>query len=293
MSPALASVGLSVPSIGEAVERFNNLGLPVVASGASRLFGADQCSLGVGQHRLNLIASGDSDWKTIVGTPSGPFPYFSLRVEDLDPYRMRKGFLQETERDGSLWVALPKTGTIVSLIVEQPVESLVGPSGMSRIESLPWAVANREEAKQELAEVLGLSVDPQYSDLVFPDLQTTNSLVFLGQESYLDLNETIGESGPIGRHVSRRGNGQFAVVLEPEDLDAAADFLASRGVPTVTPAPVELRVLWPDGRNGRAARILSIERSYLFGARVFLSEPTFPWPTDPYSMKGHSDAATS
>jgi hypothetical protein len=36
-------------------------------------------------------------------------------------------------------------------------------------------------------------------------------------------------------------------------------------------------VRWKDGTEGSAARIVMVDRSFLDGARIFISAPTFPW----------------
>jgi hypothetical protein len=280
MSPlSLDGVALAVPSLDEAVERFARLGLPAGDAWSHPALDARCCSLSVGPHRLVLVETVPSaPLSAPVPLGRGPFPYLCLRVECLDPYRSQPAAVPAPGVAGpAVWLALEAAGGAVEVVRSAPRPSTVGDTAILRIESLPWAVAARGGPADELAATLGLVPDPSVSNLVFPDLSTTNSLVFVGPDCYLDLNEATDASSPVARQVGRRGNGQFAIVLEPDDLDAAVGTIRSRGVPTSTQAPIDLKVTWPDGRRGTAARIIAVDRDYAYGARIFLSEPTFPW----------------
>jgi hypothetical protein len=101
--------------------------------------------------------------------------------------------------------------------------------------------------------------------------------LFVGDDSYIDFNEPTDPQSPTARRLASAGNGAFALVLEPHDFDAAVGALQERAVPTVTREPVDLRVVWRDGTTGSAARIISLDRAFTCGARIFVSEPTFPW----------------
>jgi hypothetical protein len=150
-------------------------------------------------------------------------------------------------------------------------------SPLARVESIPWAVADGNKAAMALEGLTGLIASEEWSGLEFPDLGTRNRLVFAGPHSYLDFNEAIRAGVPVHKLVERQGSGIYAVVLEPVDFDGYVDGLWSSGVPTVTPRPVDLRVRWKDGSEGSAARIVMVDRSFVDGARIFISEPTFPW----------------
>ena len=112
---------------------------------------------------------------------------------------------------------------------------------------------------------------------MFPDLQSTNALLFVGRDSYIDFNEPTDSSSLTARRLAKGGNGVFALVIEPREFDTALAELKRQQVPTVAPEPIDLRVVWRDGTQGSAARIMSIDKSFTFGARIFVSEPTFPW----------------
>lgn len=272
MTVALRSVALAVPSLSSALERLGNLGLPAVEIEGSSDEAGVRC-VGVGRQRLELW-----DRKALVSLESaapGPFPFITLSADSRAAGRALGAGLR---KDRSAWLTIDALGATVRIVEHRDVECSVGDTGLFRIESLPWAVTDRARAREELHDALGIDPSPDYSDLVFPELRTTNTLFFLGDESYLDANESIDGRGPIAKQVADRGSGQFAIVLEPRDLDQAVAQIRQRGVPTLTPAPVELGVRWRDGTDGIAARILAIDPSYLFGARVFISEPTFPWP---------------
>jgi hypothetical protein len=150
-------------------------------------------------------------------------------------------------------------------------------SPLARVESIPWAAADAGKAAIALEALTGLVASEKWSGLEFPDLGTRNRLVFAGQHGYLDFNEAVRPGVPVHKLVERQGSGIYAVVLEPVDFDGYLDGLRSSGVPTVTPRPIDLRVRWKDGSEGSAAQIMMVERAFVDGARIFISEPTFPW----------------
>jgi hypothetical protein len=189
-------------------------------------------------------------------------------------------------RPGIVRVAL--TGTSRHLVVDDPnlgtpIEVVGAPapsqaaSPIARIESIPWATHDARAAAAALERELELGAHDRYSGLVFPDVGTTNRLVMVGQSSYLDFNEPISDHAPVRKTLQSVGNSAYAIVLEPHDFDGHVARMQADRIPTVTSAPVELRVRWNDGSSGSAARILAVDRGFLHGLRVFISAPTFPW----------------
>jgi hypothetical protein len=166
-------------------------------------------------------------------------------------------------------------GTTIELAAV-PIPSAPG-SPLARIESIPWAAADADKAATALEALTGLQASEEWSGLEFPDLGTRNRLVFAGPHAYLDFNEATRPGVPLHKLVERQGSGIYAVVLEPEDFDGYVAGLREAGIPTVTPEPVDLRVRWKNGTEGSAARIVMVDRSFVDGARIFVSEPTFPW----------------
>lgn len=267
----LHHVTLRVPSVDEATRNLTRLGLPVVDIGMHPVANLRAAVFGLGAHRLVAVEDPDGQFST------GAFAYVSMRC-DGDGARWPAEYARRAGLFGSsAWVNLPTCNSLVELITAEPLPSEVGEAGYWRIESIPWSVADRAAAEAEAARALGLQRCVEYSDLVFPDLQSTNALLFVGPDSYIDFNEPTDPSSPTARRVAKGGNGVFALVIEPREFDAALAELKRQQVPTVTPDPVELRVVWRDGTQGSAARIVSIDKSFTFGARIFVSEPTFPW----------------
>jgi hypothetical protein len=166
-------------------------------------------------------------------------------------------------------------GTTIELATA-PIPS-ASDSPLARVESIPWAAADADKAATALEAMTGLTASTEWSGLEFPDLGTRNRLVFAGPHGYLDFNEPTRPGVPLHKLVERQGSGVYAVVLEPENFDEYVDGLRRSGVPTVTPEPIDLRVRWKDGSEGSAARILMLDRGFVDGARIFISEPTFPW----------------
>jgi Glyoxalase/Bleomycin resistance protein/Dioxygenase superfamily len=261
----LHHVALRTTALDEAIENFGRIGLPVVESRDHPVLGARAAILGVGHHRVVLVED------------DGPsFAYLALRYSG-DGDRPAGGSRRDGLFGAGEWLRLDVAGSAVELLAGQPEERVVGDTGLWRIESIPWSVSDRAAAADEATRVLGLTRSEEHSELVFPDLHSTNSLMPLGEDCYIDFNQPTDESSPTARRLASQGNGFFALVLEPEDFDRAVAKLAEREVPTVTAEPVELRVIWRDGTPGIAARIISLDRKFTAGARIFVSEPTFPW----------------
>jgi catechol 2,3-dioxygenase-like lactoylglutathione lyase family enzyme len=151
------------------------------------------------------------------------------------------------------------------------------PTPFARIESIPYAVAKRHAVADEIVQRLGLERSLEFSDLYFPDVQSTNSLLFAGPHAYLDITEGTSAQSPIRRAADRHGNSIFGVVLQPHSLAEVAKALDVASVPTVAPEPFHLRVEWKDGAVGPAAEVIAIDRTFACGARLFLNVPTFPW----------------
>jgi catechol 2,3-dioxygenase-like lactoylglutathione lyase family enzyme len=270
----LHHVAIRVDSLDDAIEHYGQIGLPVISREHHPVTNTEAAVLGVGQHRILLVASGDHDATRYDLTP-GPFAYLSLRTTD-DTGSGDIATQQGLFGPGR-WLTLPFANSAVELLSVEPAESVVGATGLWRIESIPWSVSDRAAATAEAGQRLGLTRSEADSDLVFPDLHSTNSLLFVGDDSYVDFNEPTDPQSPTARRLASSGNGAFALVLEPSDFDATVAALRERHVPTVTPDPVDLRVVWRDGTTGSAARIISLDRAFTGGARIFVSEPTFPW----------------
>jgi catechol 2,3-dioxygenase-like lactoylglutathione lyase family enzyme len=270
----LHHVAIRVPTLDRAIENYAQLGLPVVAHVQHPVSRSHAVVLAVGDHRVVLVEAGDPAGASSVLTP-GPFAYISLRVTH--NHHARDSLRHEGLFGPSEWLSLPTANSAFELVDLDPPERVVGDTGLWRIESIPWSVSDRAAATAEATESLGLSRSDRYSDLVFPDLLSTNTLLFIGDDCYIDFNEPTDKDSPTARRLSASGNGAFALVLEPQNFDDALAALRQRGVPTVTPDAVDLRVTWPDGTTGSAARIISIDKAFTGGARIFVSEPTFPW----------------
>lgn len=207
----------------------------------------------------------------------GGLHHVAFRVDDLEAYASLPGARRTSGPLGtSVLVALHSTPILVEFVDEHwPIGSRTTP--IERIESIAWAVRDADAVATELVTRFGLELDERYSHLWFPELGVHNRLLLAGLDCYVDLNLPARADSPVARQLARTGDGIFAVILEPADLDLATRDLRARGVPTLVDEPVRLRVEWRDGSEGIAARVLAVDRRFTLGARVFLSEPTFPW----------------
>lgn len=272
-------VSVLVRSIEAALPTFDALGLRLAARELHRGLAAHSAILATDDGALVLMEPTDDRSRLAerLRAHGGGLYHVALLVDSLDGYATLPGAeLCDGLVGQGLLVELPSTRTLLEIVTE-PWQRAARAGPLSRIESIPWAVKRADEVAADLLRLLGLQQSEPFSDLWFPDLGVRNRLLFAGPRCYLDLNQPDNDESPMARHLARFGDGIFAVVIEPHDLDQVGADLHQRGVPLLATQPVDLRVQWRDGTHGIAARVLAVNRHFTHGARIFFSAPTFPW----------------
>jgi methylmalonyl-CoA/ethylmalonyl-CoA epimerase len=102
-----------------------------------------------------------------------------------------------------------------------------------RVHHLTLAVGDIDRAQATFASLFGLTLERD--DMAAAFGVRTRDLA-LG-EDVLQLAQPLQPDSPVMRFIERKGEGVYAVALEVDDLDAAVEELASKGV-RVSP-PVE------------------------------------------------------
>lgn len=98
---------------------------------------------------------------------------------------------------------------------------------VKRIDHVGIVVRNLEEALATYERHFGLKADPSRGGEL-PALGIRNAFVPVG-ESDLELIEPVADQGPVAEFARERGEGQFLLSLEVEDLAAAVEHLRSLG----------------------------------------------------------------
>lgn len=101
------------------------------------------------------------------------------------------------------------------------------------IDHVGIAVTDLEAAVGEYRRSLGL--DPSHREVVAD--QGVEEVLFPVGTSYLQLLGALGPETPVGRFLSRRGEGVHHVGYRVRDIDAVLDRLRSEGVPLVDQSP--------------------------------------------------------
>lgn len=274
----LSYASAAVQSIAEATENFQRLGLRYLGEERHERLGASVALFTTDNGAIALMEpeSSDSPVASYLKEPGAGLYHAALWVDSVAEFAERLGGEVREEFCGSsLLVPIPDTGTVMEL-VSRPFKSASRGSAIERIESVPWMAVDAGKAEAELGEKFGLKASREYSDLWFPELGVKNRFFFTGDTCYLDINVPQSNSSPLARQIAKRGSGLFALALEPYDLDAASRQLRENGVPTLVEKPIDLNVQWHDGSSGSAARVLAVDTRFTHGARIFMSEPTFP-----------------
>lgn len=101
------------------------------------------------------------------------------------------------------------------------------------IDHVGIAVADLEAAVQEYRRTLGL--EPAHREVV--EDQGVEEVLFGVGTSYIQLLGALGPETPVGRFLSRRGQGVHHVGYRVRDVGVALEHLRSQDVPLVDQSP--------------------------------------------------------
>jgi methylmalonyl-CoA epimerase len=96
-----------------------------------------------------------------------------------------------------------------------------------RIDHVGIVVKNLEEALGTYERHFGFRADPQKGGEVAA-LGIKNAFVPVG-DSDLEFIQPLSEEGPVARFARERGEGQFLLSIEVEDINAAVETLRAKG----------------------------------------------------------------
>ena len=106
-------------------------------------------------------------------------------------------------------------------------------SPFTEIDHVGIAVADLEAAVELYRSALGL--EPTHRERV--ESQGVDEVLFAVGASYVQLLGPLGPDTPVGRYLSRRGEGLHHIGYRVADIDRALDALRAAGVPLVDPTP--------------------------------------------------------
>jgi methylmalonyl-CoA/ethylmalonyl-CoA epimerase len=120
------------------------------------------------------------------------------------------------------------------------------------IDHVGIAVQDLEAAVQEYRAAFGL--EPAHREVVQD--QGVEEVMFSVGTSYIQLLGALGPQTPVGRFLSRRGEGVHHLGYRVRDVDAMLDRLRSEGVPLVDQSPrpgsrgTTVAFVYPKGMRG-------------------------------------------
>lgn len=121
-----------------------------------------------------------------------------------------------------------------------------------KIDHLGIAVSSIENGKNFWTDILGLAYEG--SETVAEQKVTT--AFFPVGESEVELLESTEPDGPIGKYISKRGEGIQHVAFRVEDIDAALEELKAKGIKLIDQKPrigaggARIAFLHPKATNG-------------------------------------------
>lgn len=121
------------------------------------------------------------------------------------------------------------------------------------------AVRDLDEALSEYKRLYGS--EPLYRELV-PEQGVEEAMVAVGG-SFIQLLQPLSPDSPVGRFISRRGEGLHHVALAVADIDSALEHLRSEGADLIDDEP---------RLGGRGARIAFLHPRAFAGTLVELVE---------------------
>ena len=105
--------------------------------------------------------------------------------------------------------------------------------GATAIDHVGIAVADLDAATRTYTELLGS--EPAHRERM--EDQGVEEVLFRTGESYIQLLGALGPDTPVGRFLTKRGEGVHHVAYRVQDVAAALDVLRRDGVPLVDEAP--------------------------------------------------------
>ena len=128
-----------------------------------------------------------------------------------------------------------------------------------RINHLGIASPALDDAMGRMSRLFGM--DAEHVEEV-ADQKVKTAFYGIG-ESHLEWLETTDPEGPIGKFLAKRGPGIHHICFEVDDIDAACEELAGKGVKMIDPRP-------RDGAHG--CRVAFIHPVEMGGVLVELSQ---------------------
>ena len=104
---------------------------------------------------------------------------------------------------------------------------------ITKINHIGIAVNSIEEAVKLYTEVLGLKV----KNIEVVEEQKVRTAIIPVGETKIELLESTDPEGPIGKHISARGEGMHHLALEVSDVQDALEKVASAGVRLIDEKP--------------------------------------------------------
>ena len=101
---------------------------------------------------------------------------------------------------------------------------------MLRIRQIVFVVRDLAAASRQLAELLAL--DPPYRDPGVAEFGIDNAVFAVGDQ-FIELISPVVEGTAAGRHLARRGEGGYMLLLQTDDLDRDRARIRDLGVRTV------------------------------------------------------------
>ena len=127
------------------------------------------------------------------------------------------------------------------------------------IHHLGVAVEDLDEAVNTYERIFGAQLEHRET---VPDQGVEAASLRVG-EGRVELLASLGEETPVGKFLTKRGPGMHHVAYEVEDVQAAIDELAGKGVELVDEKPrqglfgLEVAFLHPDALHGVLAEVVA------------------------------------
>jgi hypothetical protein len=138
---------------------------------------------------------------------------------------------------------------------------LIGKLAMLRIRQIVFVVRDLAASSRRLAELLAL--DPPFRDPGVAEFGIDNAVFAFGDQ-FVELVSPVRAGTAAGRHLDRRGEGGYMLILQTDDFEAARARLRALGVRTVWEKTL------PD------IRAMHLHPKDIGGAIVSIDEPVPP-----------------
>lgn len=104
---------------------------------------------------------------------------------------------------------------------------------LNKIEHIAIAVSNLDAAIDHYVKIWGLSLEHRE---VVEDQGVEEAMLRLG-ESYIQLLAPLGPDTTVGKFIERRGEGLHHIAYEVADIEAALEWLDSKGIGLIDRKP--------------------------------------------------------